>query len=72
MELQKYIQGQLIYIPKTKDNRAKWGELNGAKQMFSERNQQIYIQYKRGISIESLMERFHLSEESIRKIITNI
>lgn len=72
MELQKYIQGQLIYIPKTKDNRAKWGELNGAKQMFNERNQQIYIQYKRGTSIESLMERFHLSEESIRKIITNI
>ena len=70
-ELQKHIQGKLIYIPKSADNRAQWGELNGTREMFEKRNQQIANLYQKGQSIEGLMERFHLSEESIRKIITS-
>ncbi len=66
IELQKYAQGKLLYIPKQ-----EWGTtLNGAKELFQKRNQKIFNSYKKGESVEILMERFHLSEESIRKIIT--
>ncbi|WP_390620616.1 hypothetical protein [Oceanobacillus picturae] len=30
-EMQKYIQGELIYIPKKKSQRAGWGEVNGSR-----------------------------------------
>ncbi len=70
MELQKYVEGQIIYIPK--NSRASWGELNGTREVFTKRNRTIYKLYKNGESIEDLMDTFHLSEESIRKIIANV
>ncbi len=70
-ELQRYVQGKLIYIPKRKNNRAQWGKLNGTKEMFKARNHKIYNLYLKGKSIEKLMEKYSLSEESIRKIIAN-
>ncbi|TYQ18081.1 UNVERIFIED_CONTAM: hypothetical protein Cloal_0486 [Acetivibrio alkalicellulosi] len=69
-ELQKYIQGELVYIPK-KTKRAGWGEINGTKMIISKRNSEIYDFYKKGYSINKLAISFHLSEDSIKKIIRN-
>jgi Mor family transcriptional regulator len=69
-ELQQYIQGELIYIPKpAAARRAGWGELSGARRQLAERNEQINFHYSSGWSIEELEQEFHLSGESIRKII---
>ncbi|MFB5663476.1 CD3324 family protein [Alteribacillus sp. HJP-4] len=68
-ELQKYIQGELIYIPKKENQRARWGERNGTRQFIAERNVEIYQLYKKGWSIEELEQKYNLSMESIRKII---
>ncbi len=68
-ELQKYIQGELVYIPKNVPKRAGWGEINGTKVVIQSRNYEIYGLYKNGISIMELIQRYHLSEDSIRKII---
>lgn len=67
-ELQKFIQGELIYIPK-KAKRAGWGELNGTRSNISNRNNEIYTFYKKGLSIKELGDKYHLSEDSIKKII---
>ncbi|WP_028610784.1 CD3324 family protein [Paenibacillus harenae] len=69
MELQKYIQGDLIYIPKPKEQRAHWGEVSGTRKMLAERNKEIYKCYSNGESVAELERKFHLSGESIRKII---
>ena len=67
-EMQKYIQGDLIYIPKAQ-KRAAWGEVNGSRALIAERNKKIYQLYNQGKSLDELEREFHLSIDSIRKII---
>lgn len=68
-ELQKYIDGELIYVPKQTEQRAGWGEINGTRRLIARRNQEIYRQYTNGMSVMELIRAYHLSEDSIRKII---
>ncbi len=68
-ELQQYIQGELVYIPKIADKRAGWGENNGTRKLLEKRNREIYQLYKNGATVADLIKRYHLSEDSIRKII---
>ncbi|TJY42846.1 hypothetical protein E5161_08390 [Cohnella pontilimi] len=68
-ELQKYMPGELVYIPKPSEKRASWGEVSGTRKLLAERNQEIYRFYKDGWSISELERKYHLSGESIRKII---
>ena len=68
-ELQKYIQGELIYIPKKKNQRAGWGEMNGTRRLIAQRNEEIYQLYLEGQSFEELERVYNLSMDSIRKII---
>lgn len=70
LELQKYVQGELVYIPKPGECRAGWGENNGTRIQLMSRNIEIYNLYRSGISVKELIETYHLSEDSIRKIIT--
>ncbi|HEU5141227.1 MAG TPA: CD3324 family protein [Bacillales bacterium] len=68
-ELQNYIQGELLYIPKEKNQRAGWGEMNGSRELIFRRNQEICQLYKEGWSFEELEQKYCLSMDSIRKII---
>lgn len=68
-QIQGYIQGQEIYIPKCDEKKLGWGERNGAKAQIRERNHTICRRYLNGASIEELMAEFHLSYDSIRKIV---
>ncbi|MDD4835386.1 MAG: CD3324 family protein [Lutispora sp.] len=70
-ELQQYIQGEIIYIPKKKNERARWGEVNGTRELMKDRNSEIYNLYKKGFKIEDLIKLYHLSEDSIRRIVYN-
>ncbi|MET3698440.1 Mor transcription activator family protein [Bacillus oleivorans] len=68
-EVQKHIQGELIYIPKQNNQRAGWGEINGSRRLLARRNEEIYQLYSDGWSFEELEKKYNLSIESIRKII---
>jgi Mor family transcriptional regulator len=68
-QLQDYIQGEIIYIPKKEQKRAGWGENNGTRQYMEQRNQEIYSYYCKGWTMKDLIMHYHLSEDSIRKII---
>ncbi|MEJ6952262.1 CD3324 family protein [Natronospora cellulosivora (SeqCode)] len=71
-QIQEYAEGEIIYIPKRKNNHAGWGEISGTRDLLRKRNQKIYTLYKEGIPVGRIKERFHLSEESIKKIVANI
>ena len=71
-ELQKYIQGEIIYIPKEDNVRKAWGENNGTRKLLRQRNLEIYKLYKAGTTITKLTQSYNLSEDSIRKIIFNM
>jgi len=68
-QLQEYIQGEIVYIPKREQKRAGWGENNGTRLIIERRNKEIYRLYKSGWTIVELIQSYHLSEDSIRKII---
>lgn len=67
-EIQKYIDGEIIYIPKAKE-RTSWGCKSGTRDLIDSRNKEIFLLYNEGNNIKVLAERFFLSECSIKKII---
>ena len=69
-ELQKYVQGELVYIPKRESKRAGWGENNGTRMTIQKRNREIYRLHTNGVSTEELSLTYHLSVDSIRKIVS--
>lgn len=68
-EMQKYIQGELVYIPKESSQRAGWGEVSGSRDLILKRNQEMYQLYCTGSTLGELEQKYHLSIDSIRKII---
>lgn len=71
-ELQRYIQGEFIYIPTMEAERKGWGESNGTRENIRKRNVEIYRLYKEGFTVDELMTSYNLSEDSIRKIISRL
>ncbi|NMB11999.1 MAG: hypothetical protein GX977_06910 [Firmicutes bacterium] len=71
-QVQEYVQGRELYIPKGSKNRAGWGQRNGTKRKLELRNQEIRHRYAQGERIHSLMEAYYLSYDSIRKIVRTV
>lgn len=67
-ELQQYAAGENLYIPNP-DEKKKWGESSGARTFYQQRNTKIRELYQCGETIDSLAAMYHLSTDSIRKII---
>lgn len=68
-EIQKYIDGEYIYIPKKANERKKWGSNTGSRDELKKRNEQIYMDYLSGITSKELSEIYYLSLKSIQRII---
>jgi Mor family transcriptional regulator len=69
IEIQSYIQGETLYIPKTKKSYRKWGSRSGARVLLDERNSCIREDFNRGVKIDQLADNYHLSCETIKKIV---
>ena len=70
-EIQAYVEGENIYIPKIEGNRRSWGERTSIKQELLERNLKIVEDYHSGLSVLQLAEKYFLSDKSIQRIIRN-
>lgn len=68
-EIQKYVDGQLLYIPRKDENSLSWGEKNGTREKLAKRNQTIVGRYYSGATIEELGKMYYLSEKRIQGII---
>ncbi|MBS4539360.1 hypothetical protein GOQ27_12865 [Clostridium sp. D2Q-11] len=68
-EVQKYVKGEIVYIPSPVDQRKSWGEKTGRREYFKKRNSEIKLRFKQGDSIDQLMNLFCLSYDSIKKIV---
>lgn len=67
--IQKYVDGESIYIPKKENCRKPWGEGTSIREELQERNSAIYLDYRNGLHVEELAEKYFLSEKSIRRIV---
>ncbi|GKU24213.1 CD3324 family protein [Clostridium folliculivorans] len=70
-QIQKYIDGGYIYIPRKDENKKAWGENTDTKKQLSTRDSEILYKYSSGIPVKILAEQYFLTESSIRRIIRN-
>lgn len=68
-EVQKYIEGEYLYIPKAEGSRKKWGDNSGYRRDLSIRNDSIRKEYGDGAEISDLAEAYYLCENTIKKIV---
>ncbi|WP_433750744.1 CD3324 family protein [Falsibacillus pallidus] len=69
VEIQKYVQGEAIYIPKPDKKRTQWGAKSGSRRRLDQRNEEIRKSFRSGTSIDQLAAEYFLSLESIKKIV---
>ncbi|WP_239615303.1 CD3324 family protein [Cohnella mopanensis] len=69
IEIQKYVQGETIYIPKQVMEYNHWGSLSGGRQWLDHRNADIRLAFKNNNSIEQLAKDYFLSIETIKRIV---
>lgn len=69
--IQKYADGINLYIPRKSENCIEWGKNTKAREIYTERNQQIYQKYINGMNVKTLAEEYYLSDKSIWRIIRN-
>lgn len=67
--IQKYIDGQYIYIPRKENSRRKWGEKTQIRKELYSRNKSIYKDFNKGFGVSELAAKYYLSEKSIQRII---
>ena len=68
-QVQEYIDGEFLYIPRAADNKKGWGETTSTRQELQDRNRQIYADYLAGTNMNSLAEKYYLSLKSIQRIV---
>ena len=68
-QIQEYVDGVCIYIPRKPGTRHSWGQGTDYKAELNIRNSQIRKDHARGCGIEMLSRKYHLSEKSIRRIL---
>lgn len=71
-QIQKYVDGQVLYIPKIKSKRCRWGEKTDARAYFKKRNIEIYNSHKNGMTVSELSAKYFLTPKSIQRIIRNM
>lgn len=67
--LQMYVSGEVIYVPKKKECRKRWGSSTGVNETLRIRNEQILEQYRSGTSTKELALQYYLTEKSIQRIL---
>ena len=69
-QIQDYVDGEYIYIPRLDANRKKRGGRTDSHSMLEERNLEIYRKYKSGVSVKQLSEIYYISPQGIYKILS--
>ena len=68
-EIQKYVDGESIYIPAKTEGKTEWGHRNGTKERYAARNEEIRFLFANNVSVSELSDRYYLSSDTVRKII---
>lgn len=67
--IQKYVEGEYIYIPRKECNRQQWGTATNTRKEITLRDSHIYDEYMNGVSRYELAEKYFLAKKSIDRII---
>lgn len=67
--VQKYVDGQCVYIPRRDDRRKAWGERTQTRANIKARNREIHARHARGMGVRELADQFYLSPKTIARIL---
>lgn len=67
--IQRYVDGENIYIPRKENQRKEWGNKTMIRQELEERNIQIFTDFQKGYKVQDLSIKYFLSEKSIQRIL---
>lgn len=70
-ELQNFVDGEYLYIPRKAENKKSWGEVKQSKKVLFCRNKEIFRKYSNGYSVHDLAASYFLSVKAIYKIIAS-
>ncbi len=68
-QVQEYVDGEWIYIPRGSGNKKSWGEDTAIRKELRERNSLIYRDFLSGESMGALAKKYYLSVKSVQRII---
>lgn len=68
-EIQKYIDGQYLYIPRREQSRRSWGDNTRTRNEIRARNRQILQEHRSGDSYHVLAKRYFLAEKTVAAIV---
>ncbi len=69
-QIQKYVDGKYIYIPRVAERRKNWGDNTNTRQTLALRNEEIFRKYQNGSTVSYLAEQYHISTQGIYKILS--
>lgn len=67
--IQKYVDGESIYIPRKAERKIGWGSTTTTRQDLQLRNANIYRDFLLGMDTHTLSRNYYLSLKSIQRII---
>lgn len=67
--IQRYVDGENIYIPRKENQRKEWGSKTLIRQELEERNIRIFKDFQNGHKVQALSTKYFLSEKSIQRIL---
>ena len=68
-QIQEYVDGVYIYIPRKPGARHPWGQKTGYRTELKIRNDKIRKDYDAGMDVAALSRKYCLSEKSICRIL---
>lgn len=68
-QIQEYVDGTSIYIPRREENRQHWGHGTNFKAELTLRNQAICREHAAGVPTAVLAAKYHLSKKHIQRIV---
>ncbi|MDO4741246.1 MAG: CD3324 family protein [Eubacteriales bacterium] len=68
-EIQSYVDGVYLYIPRKAENKKQWGTESRSRQTLLERDRSIFDAYCAGCRVAELARVYFLSEKTIQRIV---
>ncbi len=68
-QLQQYVDGAYLYIPRKQENRLAWGARTHSKRETAMRNAVIFQEAEAGKPVSELAKAYFLTEKTIRRIL---
>jgi len=69
IQLQQYVDGVYLYIPRKQEHKLAWGERTHSKKETADRNAAIFREAEAGRDVPALAEAYFLTEKTIRRIL---